>query len=111
MCLGDAVDEGLPVALLISRSAPPPHQRVIHIDDLIQRWKQQDFQPIILRFAHRFLPMPVTRCYGITNRSKQNPKTQESEVKHPAFLQNPTLFCLFLRPNRFLHGRRSSLAD
>ncbi|MET4235884.1 hypothetical protein ABIA85_009199 [Bradyrhizobium sp. LA6.10] len=40
---------------------------------------------------------------------KQNPKTQESEVQHPAFLQNRILhqdkFCLFLRSIRILHGR------
>ncbi|WP_210419205.1 hypothetical protein, partial [Bradyrhizobium sp. NAS80.1] len=41
-----------------------------------------------------------------------NPKTQESEVQHLAFLQNRILyqdqFCLFLRPIRILHGRLSS---
>jgi hypothetical protein len=45
---------------------------------------------------------------------KQNPKTQESEVQHPAFLQNrilhPDNFCLSLKLIRILHGRPISPA-
>jgi hypothetical protein len=44
---------------------------------------------------------------------KQNPKTQESEVEHSAFLQNPILyqnqFRLSLKPIRILHGRLDQL--
>ena len=35
--------------------------------------------------------MSITRYQGITNRSKANPKTQESEAQRPAFLQNQML--------------------
>ncbi|WP_456779936.1 ribbon-helix-helix protein, CopG family [Bradyrhizobium sp. USDA 3315] len=78
-----------------------------HVDDLIKRRKQQVFLAIIPRLAHR-IPQCRRRRQGITNRPKAKPKTQESEVQHPAFLQNRILhqdqFCLFLRSIRILHG-------
>jgi hypothetical protein len=54
--------------------------------------------------------MPMTRRQGITNRRKQNPKTQESAAQHPGFpAKSNTLsrqLLLSLRPIRILHGRQ-----
>ncbi|MCP1838689.1 hypothetical protein ACVIHI_008386 [Bradyrhizobium sp. USDA 4524] len=61
-----------------------------HVDDLIKRRKQQVFLAIIPRLAHR-IPQCRRRCQGITNHPKAKPKTQESEVQYPAFLQNRIL--------------------
>jgi len=58
--------------------------------------------------------MPVTGCHGIANRSKA--KSQNARKRGPtppAFLEilYQDQFCSFLRPNRFLHRRRSTLRD
>jgi hypothetical protein len=78
-----------------------------HVDDLVQRRKQQVFLAIIRGLLVAFPNDHAIRESRIAQ--KKNPKTQESEVQHLAFLQNATLyqdhFCLFLRPNRILHGR------
>jgi hypothetical protein len=59
--------------------------------------------------------MPTMPSGNHESFKKQNPKTQESEVQHPAFLQNPILyqdqFRLFLRSIRILHGRLSLWGD
>ena len=58
-----------------------PHQRVAHVDDLIEGRKQQVFLPIIPRLAHRLPQCPTTRRQGITNRSKA--KSQNAGKRGP----------------------------
>ncbi len=85
---GEAAIEKLPVDLV-----GKPHQRVLQVDDLIQRRPQQVPLAIVSRSCHPPPRIRTTRRRGIESQiaKNRNPKTQESGPHRPAFLQNPTL--------------------
>src|SRR6478672_7703691 len=75
---GKALFQEAPVDLLCQ-----PHQRVAHIDDLIQRRPEQVLLPLVARLRHRLSPShhyPLRESRSDQNR---NPKSQESRAKIP----------------------------
>ena len=75
---GKALFQEAPVDLLRQ-----PHQRVAHIDDLIQRRPEQVLLPLVARLRHGLSPShhhPLRESRSAQNR---NPKSQESHAKIP----------------------------
>jgi len=61
------------------------HQRMPHVDDLIERRPQQVLLAIVSRSSHLTPPRPPPVRKGIESRTakNRNPKTQESELRCP----------------------------
>lgn len=106
----EALVEEQPVDL-----ARPPHQRMAHVDDLIERRTQQ----VLLR-SSRGPAIVSPSCQnpairGSRSAQKRNPKSQENRSLIAAFLQirllQPADFSASINAIRFLHGRQQSPAE
>src|SRR5436305_4607235 len=67
------------------------HQRMPHVDDLIERRPQQVLLAIVSRSSHLTPPStPATGAQGnrITNREKSESQNARKRASMPAFLQN-----------------------